>query len=251
MERQPGNVPYEAEKQAMSLNDQCSFSPDKRAVKPNPTQAMSSAKSVILPFMVTILHTDLVYQNDNPSRQHLKILCREGNVWIDVMGVLSTGIEDNWIGGHALNRSGPQPRSRIPEETCIDTQGGRFSATETVTICWRAANGSYIDEGEFRVMENGPFDIILGSKLLYSRGIYTFNEQAPLLYHKKVSKGAAYHIITIYHYTDIECVRGWDADAASEVHSTERKYQPNPRKPGVVRSFWARLIKYWRFNRVW
>ena len=79
------------------------------------------------------MHTDLVYQKENPSKQHLKILCRERNVWIDVMGILSTGIEDNWIGGHALNRSGPQPRSRIPEETYIDTQGGHFSATEAVT----------------------------------------------------------------------------------------------------------------------
>lgn len=204
MERQSGNVPYEAERKAMSLNDQRLSHPDNRGVQPNPAQAMESAKSVTLPFMVTIIHTDLVYQEENYSRQHLKILCRGANVWIDVMATLSTGIEDNWIGGRALNRSGPQPRSRIPEETYIDAQGGRFSATETVTICWHAANGTYIDEGEFRVMEEGPFDIILGSKLLYSRGVYTFNQQAPLLYHKRVNKGVAYHIISIYHYTDIE-----------------------------------------------
>lgn len=154
------------------------------------------------------MHTDLVYQKENPSKQHLKILCRERNVWIDVMGTLSTGIEDNWIGGHALNRSGPQPRSRIPEETYIDTQGGHFSATETVTICWRATKGSYMNEGEFRVMENGPFDIILGSKYLYLRGIYEFKEQAPLLYHKNVNKGLAYRLITNYHYTDTKYVRG-------------------------------------------
>ena len=204
MERQPGIVPYKAERQAMSLNDQCSPHPDKRAVQPNPTQAMESAKSVTLPFMVAIMHTDLIYQKENPSKQHLKILCRGGNVWIDVMGTLSTGIEDNWIGGHALNRSGPQPRSRIPEETYIDAQGGRSSATENVTICWRAASGSYINEGEFRVMENGPFDIILGSKFLYSRGIYTFNEQAPFLYHKKVNKGVAYHLITNYQTSSVK-----------------------------------------------
>ena len=199
MERQTGIVPYKAEEQAMSVNDQCSYHPDKRAVQPNSTQAMESAESVTLLFMVAILHTDLIYQKQNPSVQHLKILCRKANVWIDVLGTLSTGIEDNWIGGHALNRSGPQPRSRIPEETYIDAQGGRFSATETVTICWRAANGSYIDEGEFRVMENGPFDIILGSKILYSRGVYMFNEQAPSFYHKKVNKGVAYHLITNYY----------------------------------------------------
>ena len=207
MERQTGNVPYKAKEQATSLNDQGSYHPDKRAVQPNPTQAMESAESVTLLSMVVILHTDLIYQKEIPSRQHLKIFCREGNVWIDVMGVLSTGTEDNWIGGHALNRSGPQPRSSIPEETYIDAQGGRFSATETVTICWRAANGSYIDEGEFRVMENGPFDIILGTRLLYSRGIYTFNEQAPLLYHKKVDKGVAYHLITNHHDTDTKYLR--------------------------------------------
>ena len=213
MDRQPGIVSYEAESPAMSLNDQSSFHPDKRAVQPNPTQAMESAESVTLLFMVALLHTDPICRKQNPSVQHLKILCMKANVWIDVLGTLSTGIEDNWIGGHALNRSGPQPKSRIPKETYIDTQGRRFSATETVRICWRAANGSYIDEGEFRVMENGPFDIILGSKILYSRGVYMFNEQAPSFYHKKVNKGVAYDLITNYYYTDTKYVRGWDTNA--------------------------------------
>ena len=208
MERQPGIVPYKAERQAMSLVNQCSFHQDERAVQPNATQAMQSAKSVTLPFMVEIMDTDLIYQKQNPSQQHLKILCREENVWIDAMGTLDTGTENNWIGGHVLNRSGPQPRSRIPEETYTDFQGQRFSATETATICWHAANSSYMNEGKFRVMGGGEFDIILGRLFLDSRGIYEFNEKALLIYHRKASKGMTYHLITIHHYTNTINVRG-------------------------------------------
>ena len=158
--------------------------------------------------MVAIMHTDLIHQKQNPSRQHLKILCREDNVWIDAMGILATGTENNWIGSHVLNRSGPQPRSRIPKDTYTDVQGERFSATETATICWHAANSSYMNEGEFRVMEGGGFDIILGRKYLESRGIYEFNEGALLFYHGNTSKGAIYHLITIHHYTNTKYIRG-------------------------------------------
>ena len=120
MERQPGIVPYKAERQATSLDDQCSFHLDERAVQPNPTQVMQSAKSVTLPFMIAIMDTDLIHQKQNPSQQLLKILCSEENVCIDAVGILSTGTENNWIGAQVLNRSGPQPRSRIPKETYTD-----------------------------------------------------------------------------------------------------------------------------------
>ncbi len=33
-------------------------------------------------------------------------------------------------------------------------------------------------------MENGPFDILIGSKLLFSEGIYIFNETALLFFHR-------------------------------------------------------------------
>ena len=95
MEKQSGIVPYKAGRQAISPTDRRSSPPDNRGVQPNPSQTMESAKSVKLPFMVTMIHTDLVYQEENYSRQHLKILCRGPNVWIDVMATLSTGVEDN------------------------------------------------------------------------------------------------------------------------------------------------------------
>ena len=60
MERQPGIVPNEADRQAMSPNDQCSFHLDERALQHNPTWAKETAKSVIFPFMMVITHTDLI-----------------------------------------------------------------------------------------------------------------------------------------------------------------------------------------------
>ena len=208
MERHPGIVPREAESQAMSPNNQCSFHLDERAVQQDPTWAMEPAKSVTLPFMVVRTHTDFIYQKQNPSQQQLKILCREENVWIDAMGILDTGTEDNWIGAHVLSRSGPQPRSTIKKENYTDIQGQRISATETVKICWHAANGFYMNEEEFRVMNGAGFEIILGRKYLESRGIYKFNEKALLYYQKKASKGLTYHHNTVHNYTNTNHVRG-------------------------------------------
>ena len=65
--------------------------------------------------MVAIMDTDLIYQKQNPSQQHLKILCREENVWIDAMGTLSTGTEKNWIGAQALKHSIALDSSRDQE----------------------------------------------------------------------------------------------------------------------------------------
>ena len=111
------------------------------------------------------------------------------------MGTLDTGTEDNWIGAHVLSRSGPQPRSRIEDENYTDFQGQRFSATETVKICWYAANSFYMNEGEFRVMNGAGFEMILGRKFLESRGIYKFNEKALLSYQGKASKGLTYLLL--------------------------------------------------------
>ena len=177
MERQHGNVPYKAESQAISLDSQGLSHPDERAIQPN-------------------------------SRQHMKVLCRKGDVWIDVIGTLDTGTENNWISGHVLNRTGPQPRSTISQEIYMDFQGGRFSAIETATICWHAAKSSYINEGEFRVMENGGFDMVIGRLFLESKGIYEFNEKALLFFHRKASKGLTCHHNTILHYTNTKYVRG-------------------------------------------
>ena len=207
MERQIGIVPYKAENQAMSLDNQCSFHLDKHAGRPNPTQAMESAQPVTLAFMVAIMHTDLIRQKQNPSRQHVKILCREKDEWIDATGTLATGTEHNWIGSHVLNRSGPQPRSRIPEEIYTDSKGERFSATETATICWHFADSYYVNEGKFRVMEGGGFDIILGRLFLDARGICEVNENALLSNHRKASKGVTYHLMIIYHYNNTRYVR--------------------------------------------
>ena len=179
----------------MLPSNQCSFHLDQRALQHNPTSAIEPAKSVTFPFMIEITHTDLIQQKQIHSRQHLKVLCREENVWIDAMGTLDTGTEDNWIGAHVLSRSGAQPRSRIKEENYTDFQGQRFSATETVKICWYAANSTYMNEGEFRVMNGAGFEIILGRQFLESRGIYKFNEKALLSYQGKASKGLTYLLL--------------------------------------------------------
>lgn len=110
------------------------------------------------------------------------------------MGTLDTGTEDNWIGSHVLDRIGRQPISRIPEETYTDFQGAQFSSEKLVTICWHAANSNYTNEGEFRVMHDGGFDVVIGRKFLDSRGIYEFNESNLIFFHKKASKGTIQHI---------------------------------------------------------
>ena len=137
------------------------------------------------------------------------------------MGTLDTGTENNWIGVHVLNRTGPQPRSKIPEEIYSDFQNQRFSATETVKVCWHAANSSYMNEGEFRIMDGGGFDMVIGRIFLESRRIYEFNENALLFYHRKASKGVTYHLTTFLHHTKTEIGRGRDANAANEFCTTK------------------------------
>ena len=170
--------------------------------------------------MEALIRTDILHQKENLSHVHMKVLCREKNVWKDVIGRLDTGTDHNWIGIPFLDRIGPQPRSKIPEEFYGDFQNQTFSVAETVRLCWHVANSDKLNEEEFRIIGGGAFDILLGRLFIESRNILERNEKALLFYHKRPSEGVTYYLTTIHYHTKKMYARGKDANAANELHAT-------------------------------
>jgi len=98
---------------------------------------------------------------------------------------LDSGTEHDWVSSDLLGgRLGWQEEEPISELDFIDFQGHEFTATRKVLLSWHSLKMKKTRQGWFRVMENGPFDILIGSKLLFSEGIYIFNETALLFFHR-------------------------------------------------------------------
>lgn len=96
--------------------------------------------------------------------------------------------EHDWVSSDLLGeRLGSQTEEPISELDFIDFQGHKFTATRKVLLRWHSLKMKNTRQGWFRVMEKGPFDILIGSKLLFSEGIYIFNETALLFYHRPPS----------------------------------------------------------------
>ena len=132
--------------------------------------------------------------NDIPQaystpRPTLYVYSKDKNEWKPFIGTLDCGTQQEWISGHILERLGSQEEVEVTPEVYRDFQGRHFTSTRAVKLVWCSAKRQESREGIFRVMDNGPFDIILGSRLLFSAGILIFSEAALLFYHRTPGPG--------------------------------------------------------------
>ena len=139
------------------------------------------------------LTADGILQTYPTPQPNLFVYSKEKDDWQPVIGTLDCGTPDAWIGEHLLERLGPQEEVEVTPQLYVDFQGQPFSSTRAVKLLWCSAKRRESREGIFRVMENGPFDLILGSNFLFSKGILIFREAALLFYHRNPEPGKHCH----------------------------------------------------------
>jgi hypothetical protein len=110
--------------------------------------------------------------------------------WHAFPAALDTGTEDNWIDEAMLEALALEPKRKATEDEFLDFSGKTVKSSATVEIPWCAANGNRkVRTNTFRIAHSAPFDVVLGSNLLFQGGILLFNKTAWILAKKSPSEG--------------------------------------------------------------
>lgn len=138
---------------------------------------------------------DRVSVDANPTRAHV-FLCHQhtgpgrGGPFVPALAKLDSGTEDEWVSSRLLERfKDVEYISLEYPETYKAFQNSIFTARKCVQFTWYSENSPITRTGFFRVMEDGPFDVIIGSKLLFDDGIYSINRTALLFVHLPAKVG--------------------------------------------------------------
>ena len=106
-----------------------------------------------------------------------------GSGWESALAALDSGTKHDWVSGDILKRfRNPNIVSLSSPEIYSAFEGEEYEATKAVWITWHAPKNRFSRKGLFRIVENGPFDVIIGSTVLFEEGIYTFKEAARLFF---------------------------------------------------------------------
>ena len=86
-----------------------------------------------------------------------------------------------------LEHENPEEVTLSPPEAYEAFQGAK--AGRAVWITWHSDKNRKSHETLLRVVEDGPFDLVIGSELLFKEGIFEFHEAALLFFHRKARTG--------------------------------------------------------------
>jgi hypothetical protein len=121
--------------------------------------------------------SQMPHNTSNPFQFHAKILRTEDHSGeaFTVCAKLDTGSEDNWISASIVTRVGLQdlvePISL--EKLYTGADGSLFQPTGTLSVSWtRNAIKSW--KTDFLVLENAPFDMLLGRGFIIKEGLFVF-----------------------------------------------------------------------------
>ncbi|KAL8769330.1 MAG: hypothetical protein Q9209_004712, partial [Squamulea sp. 1 TL-2023] len=133
-------------------------------------------------------------EHDDPTRAYVRLHTgRNGNGhWEAAIASLDSGTEEQWVSGTFLKRANYfelEEENLGGTETYTAFNGEQYKATRGVVFSWHSEKSRQTRKGVFRVVENGPFDVIIGSKLLFQEGIYIFKPDALLFFHCKATEG--------------------------------------------------------------
>ena len=113
-----------------------------------------------------------------------------GSGWECAVAALDGGTKQDWVSGDFLKRfRNPEIVNLSPPEMYSTFEGEEYEATKAVWITWHVPKNRWSREALFRIVENGPFDVIIGSTLLFKEGINTFDEAAILFFGRKPGFG--------------------------------------------------------------
>ncbi|KAL8916921.1 MAG: hypothetical protein Q9172_006043 [Xanthocarpia lactea] len=153
--------------------------------------------------------------------------------WMPGIASLDSGTKEQWVSDTFLacvSDTDIEEVSLKEPDTYLTFSGTEFNATKGVVFSWHAIKTRITRRGTFRVVHNGPFDIIIGSDLLFSEGIYIFNEAALLFFHRKARQGEERRMQETLAMQDAE-VRQYNVDQTA-ARATDRQRQRNNLEDG-------------------
>ena len=121
----------------------------------------------------------------DPSRgTALHVYSKKDAEFVVVVGVLDSGVRQDWVSRDLVASLGVTPVNLAKPIVFEDFQGATLTAPSHVKLRWHGNRSYRTREGFFLVAESGPFDIVIGSDFLFSKGVFTFHEAALSVEHK-------------------------------------------------------------------
>ena len=115
----------------------------------------------------------------------------DGPRWTVARGMLDSGCVENWVTLDLITRANLE-RTVIPStHSSLYTGFGNqnIEPKGKIKITWYANDGSKTRETEFLMADQGPFDLLLGKKFIFSENIFMFNQAALVLRAAPISDG--------------------------------------------------------------
>ena len=109
--------------------------------------------------------------------------------WFPFTARFDAGTTKNWISSDVVDRMSLKVQE-VSLEKYAAFNGNDLESTEMVVITWSGDGNSRSRESDFCVAHNPPFDVLLGSELLFSQKIYRFDKSALILTSKKETEGS-------------------------------------------------------------
>ncbi|CZR67080.1 uncharacterized protein PAC_16979 [Phialocephala subalpina] len=167
---------------------------------PRPATAMSSSGLTERPDLSPRAHTyqstsdDVVmaseYDEDSdPTIQRIMVYPGGPGAEVQFLATLDTGTPSNWISDSTLQQLQLQQGQLEAAVDYLTIDGKTISSTEVVDLRWYSVPGRKTRYTRFRVIEKAPFDIILGSDLIFQEGILTRNKLAWVMAKKPTTRG--------------------------------------------------------------
>ena len=127
--------------------------------------------------------------SSNPTIQHVNLHSGTRAQWCPAVASLDTGTEDNWISQDLVNRLGLQPLTGVAVVYGADFSGTSVKSLGVVQVNWYGEGSRRSRYSVFQIASNGPFDVLFGSRFLFSEGVYDFNKHALILVKRPNNNG--------------------------------------------------------------
>jgi hypothetical protein len=104
-----------------------------------------------------------------------------------VCAIFDTGSAENLISSSVIDRAALLDRVEQPPETSIRGADGNFlEPTGSISITW-SRNSKQSWQTDFLVVDNPPFDMLLGRKFIVAEGVFVFSDPVLVADHSRLS----------------------------------------------------------------
>jgi len=132
---------------------------------------------------------EMADEEEDPTQRRIRMWSESKVRWFPLIVNLDSGTPDNWVSVNVTNLLGLPVESIIPASYAT-FNGQTLKSTEGVKeVVWCGEMGARTRVADFRLARNAPFDVLFGSKLLFSENIYSLNKNNLILAKKANTEG--------------------------------------------------------------